>query len=129
MASVKNMNAEIALFLNGNSESQPQNFHEDYNLLMIAMDKAIGVGQELSPDDFHEKILFFSIYPNKEILNKREGNLKLIYKIKSYSCVFTKFGVNRISFGAKLNHEFEQSSIIRAMHYSLYRLIKNGLEY
>lgn len=129
MASIQKMNETIYSYLFGEEQGNNSNFHEDYNLLMKAMEKAMGAGKEIKFSDMNLHFLSFAVYPDREILNKREHSSKWIVKVGSYSCAFTKYGMGRMEHGKKFNHEFQKSSPILAMHYSLYRLIKNGLEY
>lgn len=129
MASVKKMNEIIATHLYGDNQQQPQNFHEDYNLLMQAIQKSMGEGKEVDYTDTNNQLLWFAILPERTILNKREGIRNWKTTIDGYSCAFSKLGFSKVGYGEKFNHEFKQSSPIRAIHYSLYRLIRNGLEY
>lgn len=132
MASIKNMNLTIAEFLYGkdaNLDVLSTNFHEDYNILMKAVEKAMGAGKQLPYDDMRTNMFWFAVYPEREILNKREGANKWWAKVSTFSCAFSPYGISRAGHGKKFNHEFEQSSLIRSIHYSLYRFIKNGLEY
>lgn len=137
MASIKNMNLKIAEFLYGKENinlfgEDPNfkiNFHEDYNILMQAVEKAMGAGKQLPYDDMRNNMFWFAVYPEREILNKREGANRWWAKVSSFSCAFSPYGIGRAGYGKKFNHDFEQSSLIRSIHYSLYRLITNGLEY
>lgn len=129
MASIQKMNETIYSYLFGEEQGNNSNFHEDYNLLMKAMEKAMGAGKEIKFSDMNLHFLSFAVYPDREILNKREHQSNWITKIGSYYCVFSLHGMVRSGHGEKMNHEFRKPSPILAMHYSLYRLIKNGLEY
>ena len=129
MASIQKMNETIYSYLFGEEQGNNSNFHEDFNLLMKAIEKAMGAGKETKWGGMGESFFWFAVYPEREILNKREHSSKWIVKVGLYSCAFTKYGMGRMEHGQKFNHEFQKSSPILAMHYSLYRLIKNGLEY
>lgn len=152
MASIKNMNQTIAKWLYGDGEitnevnmlKEPYwilhvdgkeilpiqtSFDTNYNALMKAMEKAIGGGKEIPYQDCAKEMMWYAVYPDVEILNKREGIKNWSAKVSKFSCAFTSKNAMRVGHGEKFNHEFVKSSPILAMHYSLYRLIKNGLEY
>ena len=149
MPSIKVMNQTIAKFLYGDGELMLDNyyhlkkakhnqqalnasFHEDYNILMSAFKKAMGAGKKISWNETKDKTMWYAIYPNTELIDIQDKKTKLhkVYReVTSYTCAFTENGNGRMGHGAKLNKDFDKKTIILAMHYSLYRLIKNGLEY
>lgn len=48
MASIQKMNETIYSYLFGEEQGNNSNFHEDYNLLMKAMEKAMGHPKKLN---------------------------------------------------------------------------------
>lgn len=143
MASIKKMNLTIAEWLYGEGKVAlidhwktknnrlvgRINFHENYDALMKAMKKAMGEGKEFKNSDQSKQYFWYAIYANDKIINKQEPTNKWIRKVCTYSCAFTLNGRGRMDYGKKFNQNFEKATPILAMHYSLYRLIKNGLEY
>lgn len=139
MVSIKKMNLAIAEWLYGEGNIRlidhwadknnrlvgRINFHENYDALMEAMQKAMGAGIEFNNSDAYKKTLWYAIYPELKVVKSSE----FIYTVDTYICAFTEIGKGRLGYGKKLNKEFKKASPILAMHYSLYRLIKNGLEY
>jgi hypothetical protein len=139
MASVKKMNITIAEWLYGKGhiftssswETEDgkiigkMDFHDNYDALMEAMQKAMGAGIEFNNSDAYKRTLWYAIYPELKVVKSSE----FIYTVDTYICAFTEIGKGRLGYGEKLNQEFKKASPILAMHYSLYRLIKNGLEY
>jgi hypothetical protein len=97
--------------------SMDTSFDTNYNALMKAFNKVLETDGT-----------WYAVYKYKErVLEGKGKNKKHIYK-DIYYCPFTQNAM-RIGYGAKLNKDFKKESIILAMHYSLYRFIKNGIEY
>jgi len=143
MLTIKKMNLTIAEWLYGegkvalidhwkNKDNRLLgriNFHENYDALMKAMEKAMGEGKEFKKSDQSKQVFWYAVYPNLKIINPKEPTNKWIRETKTYSCAFNRDGFGRMHYGNKFNKNFEKATPILAMHYSLYRLIKNGLEY
>lgn len=143
MATIKKMNITIAEWLYGKGhvftsrswETEDgkiigkMDFHDNYDALMEAMQKAMGEGVKFKHFDKEGNIFWYAIYPSVSTSNEKEKSSKWIYKVDYYTCAFTLKGRGRLDYGEKFNDDFRKPTPILAMHYSLYRLIKNGLEY
>jgi len=140
MPTIQKMNQEIAQWLYGKGEitysknmlgtrywvltvkkkeilPMDTSFDTNYNALMKAFNKVLETDGT-----------WYAVYKYKDGAWKGKGkNKKWIYK-DIYYCPFTKNAM-RIGYGEKLNKDFRKESIILAMHYSLYRFIKKGIEY
>lgn len=93
-------------------------FHENYNHLMLAFKKVLDTEGN-----------WYAIYETNRGEWEGKGKNKKFVRKKRYLCAFTTQGFGRMGYGSKFNQDFAKESIISAMHYSLYRFIKNGREY
>ncbi len=112
---IKFGNTTVDKFLTDKWES---NFHEDYNHLMLAFNRVMAT-----------EGTWYAIYESNRGEWEGVGKKKKFVRKKRYLCAFTTNGMGRMGYGAKFNNDFAKESIILAMHYSLYRFIKNGKEY
>jgi hypothetical protein len=136
MATIKEMNRFLTDYLIPKGSKERNHiaykigfeFHDNWSMLMLAVGKAIGEGKEISYDDKLNKTFWYAIYPEIESVKPSTWENQK-YVVKGYYCAFTKDGCGRIGHGVKFNKDFLKKTQILAIHYSLYRLVKNGLEY
>lgn len=131
MATIKQMNRVLTDYLIPEGSKQREHigykigfeFHKDYQLLMLALSKAIGEGEKHKDD---REVFWYAVYPRVKNTGTWENQK---YAITGYSCAFSKNGYGRMGHGTKFNNDFLKKTQMLAIHYSLYRLVKNGLEY
>ena len=131
MATIKQMNRLLTDYLIPEGSKQREligykigfEFHKDWSMLMLAVTKAVGDGQIMKDT---KQLFWYAIYPKAKNIGTFENSK---YIIEGYYCAFTNDGRGRMGHGEKFNKNFLKKTQKLAIHYSLYRLVKNGLEY
>jgi hypothetical protein len=129
MASIREMNKVIAEWLYGKGKASESGFWNTGKSLMIMnFDSNSSILMDAMSKIMNENY-WYAVHPITQGEWEDSGKNRKFVKNRYYFCAFTSDNRGRLGYGKKITKVFFKKTPNLAMQYSIYRFIKNGLDY